>query len=310
ELVRRRRREAADPGGLQHRRHARGKQAKAARAPRRERVTRGEVQQEQFLHEQVVSSRRPASGGGGDSPRRLGARLLVVVLALLVALVVFVVLLMPHRDNSSDGTNGDRTVPAQMPGSGSGGGKKKDTPASASPSAPATTASTAPSSAPARQTTPPPVAPPDLGSDFALRTDPAGFTVAVHTGWQRTGKNARGQVLFTGSDLTMTVVPGRDKATGDSQDPLAYQLVEPELADFRASSWSSASGLQAVTVQGHPAAEGEFTWRNADQQSVYARNLAVQIDGRYHVILIYGPDAQRAAVQRAFDKVVETYTAN
>jgi hypothetical protein len=65
-----------------------------------------------------------------------------------------------------------------------------------------------------------------------------------------------------------------------------------------------------VTVQGHPAAEGEYTWRNADQQSVYGRNLAIQIGGRYHVVLIYGPDSQRAAVQRAFDKVVETYTTS
>jgi hypothetical protein len=107
----------------------------------------------------------------------------------------------------------------------------------------------------------------------------------------------------------MTVVPGRDRAPGDSDDPLAYQLVEPELADFRASSWSSASGLQALTLRGHPAAEGEYTWRDAGEQTVYARNLAVQIGGHYHVALIYGPDAERAAVQRAFDKAVETYTA-
>ncbi|MGW5350567.1 protein tyrosine kinase [Streptomyces sp. NPDC004031] len=314
ELVRRRRRESADPGGLQHRRHARGKQARAARPARparperapRERAPRAE--QEHFLHEQVVSSRGPAQDGGA-APRRLGLRLLVVLLALLVVAAVAVVLLMPHRDTSSDGSNGDRTVPAQMPGShsgGSGGSGGTHAAPSSAPAAPSHSASAtkAPTSA-----APPPSAPPDLGPDFALRTDPAGFTVAVHTGWQRAGKNGKDQVRYTGSDLTMTVVPGRDKATGDAQDPLAYQLVEPELADFRASSWSSASGLQTVTVHGHTAAEGEYTWRDANQQSVYARNLAIQIGGRYHVVLVYGPDVQRAAVQRAFDKVVETYTA-
>jgi serine/threonine protein kinase len=304
ELVRRRRREAAEPAALQHRRHARGKQAKATKA-KPERVRHSEVRQEQFHHEQVVSSRRPSSDGTG-SPGRLGVRLLVLLLALLVALVLFVVLLMPHRGTSADGANGDRTVPAEMPGSSGG---KKPEPTSASPSASATHPPTQapPTHAPTAEA--PPAAPPDLGSDFALRTDPAGFTVAVHTGWQRTGRNAKDQVRYIGSDLTMTVVPGRDKATGDNDDPLAYQLVEPELSDFRASSWSSAAGLQPVTVHGHQAAEGEYTWRDANQQSVYGRNLAIQIGGRYHVILIYGPDSQRAAVQRAFDKVVETYTA-
>lgn len=308
ELVRRRRRESADPGGLQHRRHARGKQAKAARPvrpPRRERAPRAE--QAHFLHEQVVSS-RPAADGA-SSPRRLGLRLLVVLLALIVVAAVAVVLLMPHRDTSSDGSNGDRTVPAQMPGSGAGGSDGKKQKPSASASASTSASHSAPASKAPTSAAPPPAAPPDLGPDFALRTDPAGFTVAVHTGWQRAGKNGKDQVRYTGSDLTMTVVPGRDKATGDAQDPLAYQLVEPELADFRASSWSSASGLQTVDVHGHTAAEGEYTWRDANQQSVYARNLAIQIAGRYHVVLVYGPDAQRAAVQRAFDKVVETYTA-
>ncbi|MFG1808859.1 protein tyrosine kinase [Streptomyces sp. NPDC049040] len=306
ELVRRRRREAADPAGLQHRRHARGKQAKVAKA-KRERVKRGEVRQEHFHQEQVVSSRRPAGDGTAAAPRRLGARLLVLVLAALVVLVVAAVLLLPHRGTSTDGGNGDRTVPAEMPGSG---GKKKDTEPPSS--APAThTATKAPTKEPTQESTTaaPPAPPPDLGSDFVLRTDPAGFTVAVHTGWQRAGKNSKGQVRYTGSDLTMTVVPGRDKATGDSDDPLAYQLVEPELADFRDSSWSSAAGLQSVTVQGHPAAEGEYTWRDANGQSVYGRNVAIQIGGRYHVVLIYGPDSQRAAVQRAFDKVMETYAA-
>ncbi|CAG7600188.1 protein tyrosine kinase [Actinacidiphila bryophytorum] len=305
ELVRRRRREAADPGGLQHRRHARGKQAKVTKA-KREKARRSEVRQEHFHQEQVVSSRRPAADGTAAAPRRLGARLLVLVLAVLVALVVFAVLLLPHRGDTADNGNGDRTVPADI-GSGSGGAKKK--PTSAPPSSSAAPSSAAPTKAPTKApATQPAAPPPDLGPDFDLRTDPEGFTVAVHTGWQRAAKNSKGQVRYTGSDLTMTVVPGRDKATGDADDPLAYQLVEPELADFRASSWSSAAGLTVITVQGHPAAEGEYTWRDANGSSVYARNLAIQIAGRYHVILIAGPDAQRAAVQRAFDKVLSTYT--
>jgi serine/threonine protein kinase len=306
ELVRRRRREsaAAGDGSVRHRRHARGKQSRPARPARPVRPARPPRQERTgHIHEdEVVYLRSPDRDGA--EPRRLGARLLWVILALLVAVVVFAVLLMPHRD-SADGGNGDRTIPAQMPGS-DGGAKDEAPSATSKPTSAKPRPKSKPTSKPPAPATTAP-APPDLGTDFVLDEDPAGFTVAVHTGWQRAGRNARSQVRFTGSDLTMTVVPGRDKATGDAQDPLAYQLVEPELAAFRASSWSSASGLQALTVHGHEAAAGEYTWRDAQQRPVYARNLAVQIDGRYHVILISGPDSARAAVQRAFDKALETY---
>ncbi|SEO17796.1 hypothetical protein SAMN05216267_101931 [Actinacidiphila rubida] len=342
ELVRRRRKAAAAAaaaaeGAAQHRRHARGKQARpgkpakpagpakparssgtvpqprasaapaapvrsGARIPRQSGAERSEMRQEQLYHREQVVSRRP---GREDAPRRLGAGLLIAVLVVLVAVVLYALLAMPHRDASSNGAGGTRTVPAAM--SGGGDGKNGDTSKPAT-SAPATHA---PTQAPTTHAAPPPAvtAPPDLGSDFVMRTDPAGFTVAVHTGWARSGENAHHQVRYAGSDLQMLVVPGRDRATGDSQDPLAYQLVEPELADFRASAWSSASGLQTLDLRGHSAAEGEYTWRDADDRTVYARNLAVQIGGRYHVILITGPDAERAAVQRAFDKAVETYAS-
>ncbi|MFI1098232.1 serine/threonine protein kinase [Streptomyces sp. NPDC020917] len=331
ELVRRRRRAAAAAAdaGMQHRRHARGKQArpakasksakpaklprqtrsgsaelapaKTARIPRQAANERNELRQEQLYHREQVVSRRPARGEGG--PRRLGARLLIGILVLLIAVVLYALLGMPHRNASDNGAGGTRTVPAAMSGGGGDDGHSTKPATSAPATHPATRPAThAPTSAPV-------TAPPDLGSDFALRTDPAGFTVAVHTGWARSGENGRHQVRYTGSDLELLVVPGRDKATGDSQDPLAYQLIEPELADFRSSAWSSASSLQALTVRGHDAAEGEYTWRDANDRTVYARNLAVQIGGRYHVILITGPDSERAAVQRAFDKAVETYTA-
>ncbi|HEY5837318.1 serine/threonine-protein kinase [Streptomyces sp.] len=304
ELVRRKRRAAADPSAG-HRRHARGKQAKPVRVPReREGVRPEETRHEQFPREQVVY-RRPARPE--SAPRRLGVRLLLVILLVLGAFVAFALLVLPQRDASSDGASGERTIPAQMPGSGDGQQHETTT-----PPAPTTTRPTAKPTTPP-PTTPPPATgevttPPELGPDFALRADPAGFTVAVHTGWQRTTGSGRDQVRYLGSDLRMTVVPGRDKASGDTEDPLAYQLVEPELGEFRDSSWSSASGLQALTLRGHPAAVGEYTWRDADQRSVYARNLAIRIDGRYHVVLISGPDSRRAAVQRAFDKAIETYT--
>ncbi|MBM9504714.1 protein kinase [Actinacidiphila acididurans] len=334
ELVRRKRRTAAAAAaaaaasaetgaadlGSGHRRHARGKQARPVRPPRpvkaertpkeSVRAERTQARREQLRSEQVVY-RSPEAAV--ESPRRMGVRILIAVLVVLAALVAYALLVMPNRSGDTNGAGATRTLPAEMPGSGghSGGDHKDATSAPPKPAPTTAKATHAPAPPPATTPAAPPVTtPPDLGPDFALHTDPAGFSVAVHTGWARTGRNSRDQVGFTGSDLRMTVVPGRDRASGDSSDPLAYQLVEPELGDFRSSAWSSASGLETLTVRGHQAAEGEYTWRDANDQTVYARNLAVQIGGRYHVVLVSGPDSERAAVQRAFDKAVETYSAS
>jgi serine/threonine protein kinase len=310
ELVRRRRRKAvaADTAGVQHRRHARGKQARPAATVKRERERRGEMRQEPIHEEQEVIYRKPA-GSGDASPRRLGLRLLIAVLVVLAAVVAYAVIAMPGSGDPTDnGAGGDRTVPAEMPGGHSG---DKSTPSATKPTkaAPPPTTTKAPTSkaAPPPTTVPPP---PDLGTDFAMRTDPAGFTVAVHTGWQRAGKNGQGQIQYSGSDLRLTVVPGRDKVSDHGSDPLAYQLEEPELAAFRASSWSAASGLHTLDLRGHSAAEGEYSYRDGDDNQIYAVNLAVIIDGSYHVVVVSGPDARRADVQRAFDKAVETYAAS
>lgn len=329
ELVRRRRRQqsADDPSGAQHRRHARGKQARPVKTARPDRpvktakppkavgasqkaaVTRTAhesaappraVRPPQYQEEDVVY-RRP--DGSEEPPRRLGARLLVALLVVLAAVVAYALLIMPHRDAGTDGAGGDRQVPAQMPGSGGGKHDPTTAPATKAPSKAPTSAAAKP---PAGRITVTP--PPDLGGDFALRTDPAGFTVAVHTGWQRTGANGQGEVRYSGGDLRLTVVPGRDTAAAHGNDPVGYQLNEPELADFRASSWSSASGLESLTLRGHPAAEGEYTYRDAAGRSLYARNLAILVDGRYHVVFVTGLDTQRASVQAAFDRAVETYT--
>ncbi|MBY8881794.1 protein kinase domain-containing protein, partial [Actinacidiphila acidipaludis] len=285
ELVRRRRKAAAAAeGGVQHRRHARGKQARTARIPkqakpgrqphasvavapakaripRQSTAERASMRQEQLYHREQVVSRRPARGE--DAPRRLGARLLIAVLVVLVAVVLYALLAMPHRDTSNGGAHGTRSVPAAMSGGAGDGGAKPTTHAPTHSAAPTNAATTPPAQHTAG-------APPDLGTDFAMRQDPAGFTVAVHTGWARAGENGRHQLRYSGSDLQMLVVPGRDRASGDNEDPLAYQLVEPELADFRSSAWSSASNLQSLSLRGHSAAEGEYTWRDANDRTVYA----------------------------------------
>lgn len=249
----------------------------------------------------VPDAYQPGPRGTG-SPRGLGARLLIGVLLLLVAALVYAVTAMPGRNTGAGPAGGaERTVPAQVPGSGSGDGKGGPGPTSAAPTSPPATGSP--------EITPPAGAAPgtDLGGDFALRKDAAGFSIAVHTGWQRAGRNAQGQIRYTGGDFQLIVVPGRDSVADHGDDPLGYQLDEPELAAFRASGWASAGGLRSLDMAGAPAAEGEYSWRDPSGRQVYARNVAVIHGGAYHVVLVIGPDSRRSEVERLFEKAAETY---
>ena len=79
------------------------------------------------------------------------------------------------------------------------------------------------------------------------------------------------------------------KANGD--DPLAYQRdKERELQPFRDSSWAGATGLRRIDVGQQAMAEGQFTWQDSNGREVYVRNLALIVDGSYHVIQVIGPE--------------------
>lgn len=286
------------PGIAAHRRHARPSSA-VGRPGKSPRTPSGRT----AVGPPVPDAYQPGPQGTG-SPRRLGARLLIGVLLLLVAALVYAMTAMPGRNTGAGPAGGaERTVPAQVPGSGSDDGKGGPGPTSAAPT------TTSPSATDSPGTTPSAGAPPgtDLGGDFALRKDAAGFSVAVHTGWQRVGRNAQGQIRYTEGDFQLIVVPGRDSVADHGDDPLGYQLDEPELAAFRASDWASAGGLRSLDLAGAPAAEGEYSWRDPSGRQVYARNVAVIRGGAYHVVLVIGPDSRRSEVKRLFEKAAETY---
>lgn len=248
-------------------------------------------------HRLPVGKRRDGKRSDG-SPRSLGLVLLGLVLLLLAAVVTYAVLFMP-RTTPDSGPAADplRTIPAEV-----GGGNPGDT-ADDQPQ----TATTGPQAPQAPQATSA-AHPAGLGAEFRLVTDPAGYSVAVPASWQRHGENARGQIRYTGGDCTMTVVPGRDSVADFGSDPLAYQSdQEPELDAFHASDWSSVFGVRPLDLHGDSAAEGEYTWRDTGGRTFYARNLAVIVDGRYHIILVTGPQAHSADVKRYFEEAARTY---
>ncbi|MGW2960783.1 caspase family protein [Streptomyces sp. NPDC001220] len=134
------------------------------------------------------------------------------------------------------------------------------------------------------------------------------FSTVVPAGWKQHAKNASGQYRYTQGAYTLTVVPGRDSATGAAKDPMDYQReVEPELQPFRDTSWGTATGMRTVTVGKFTEAEGQFTWETEEGKSLFVKNAAVLIGGRYHILLTTGPENERKEVARVQDAAVVAY---
>ncbi|MEU0576990.1 protein kinase [Streptomyces griseoincarnatus] len=236
------------------------------------------------------------------SPRRLGRTLLLLVLLAMAAAIAYAVLFMPKAGEETTGSpSADRTPAAGGAAPSPSGDARPDGNNSPSggdgrPSTPEESASTK------TQTTGP-----DVADGFTLRKDPEGFEVAVAEGWQRTGKNGSGQVVYSKGDFELIVVPGRDSAQQFGGDPMAYQRdAERELQPYRDSSWATSTGLKTIEVGGRVMAEGQFTW-TGDRGELYVRNLAALIDGRYHVLQVRGPDGERDEVTRLYEQAAATY---
>ncbi len=149
-----------------------------------------------------------------------------------------------------------------------------------------------------------------VAGGFTLRKDPRGFSVAVAKDWQRRGENARGQVVYAGDGYELIVVPGRDTVADFGGDPMAYQQdKEPELAPYRASSWSGASGLRRSDVGATAAAEGTFNWTDSGGRQLYVRNAAMVLGGTYHVLQVRGPMDEQRSVDAFFEQATATYRA-
>lgn len=235
------------------------------------------------------------------SPRSLGRTLLLLILLLLAGAVAYAMLFMPKSGDSGKAASGDRTGAAgqagQAPtpsGSPSSAGTPPDTDPSASGSAPSTETQTTTN--------------PDVADGFTLSKDSEGFQVAVAKGWDRTPKNGRGEVVYSHGNFELIVVPGRDGASKYGSDPMAYQRdKESELQPYRDSSWATATGLKTIEVGGRSMAEGQFTWTDGQGRDLFVRNIAILIDGRYHIVQVRGPEAERDEVTKLYEQASATY---
>ncbi|MEV5146727.1 protein kinase [Streptomyces sp. NPDC052727] len=233
---------------------------------------------------------------GARSPRSLGRTLLLLILLLLAGAIAYAMLFMP-KQGESGAAGGDRTG-----GAGQTGAAPSHTPRpSTGQNAPGGDAS-----APATETQT--GGDPAVPDGFTLRKDPDGFRVAVAKGWERTPKNGSGQVVYAHGTFQLIVVPGRDGTSAYGSDPMAYQRdKERELQPYRDSSWATATGLRTIEVGGRTMAEGQFTWTDGQGRDLFVRNMALLLNGRYHVVQVRGPEAERDEVTRLYEQATATY---
>ncbi|MEU6834495.1 protein kinase [Streptomyces rubiginosohelvolus] len=236
--------------------------------------------------------REPPRRGEG-SPRKLGRLLLVLILLLMVAAIAYAVMFMPKADPGQDNGAPAPTNSAAPPAASgepepSGPADGSGEPGSQQPQTSRSAAALAPG--------------------YTLRKDAEGFEVGVPKDWQRSPANADRQIRYGSDGFTLLVVPGRDTVKSGGSDPLDYQRdKEPELQPFRDSSWSSSSGLRRVDVGRQGMAEGQFTWQESGGREVFVRNLAMIVDGRYHVIQVIGPESDRDRVTEIYEQAIASY---
>ncbi|MGV9407080.1 protein kinase [Streptomyces sp. NPDC003667] len=231
------------------------------------------------------------------SPRSLGRLLLLLILLLLAGAVAYAMLFMPKQGGSGAVGGGDRTGSA---GEASTAPSPTERPSSG-PSGPGPSAS-----APAAETQT--GGDPSVADGFTLRKDPDGFRIAVAKGWDRTPKNGSGQVVYAHGNFELLVVPGRDGTGTYGSDPMVYQRdKERELQPYRDSSWATATGLRTIEVGGRTMAEGQFTWTDGQGRDRYVRNMAILLNGRYHIVQVRGPEAERDEVTRLYEQATATY---
>ncbi len=234
---------------------------------------------------------------GEGSPRKLGRLLLVLVLLLMAAAIAYAVMFMPKADQGQD-NGAPAPTDSAAPPAASGEPEPSD-PADGSTEGSGEPGSQKPQTSRSAAA---------LAPGYTLRKDAEGFEIGVPKDWQRSPANADRQIRYGSDGFTLLVVPGRDTVKSGGSDPLDYQRdKEPELQPFRDSSWSSSSGLRRVDVGRQAMAEGQFTWQESGGREVFVRNLAMIVDGRYHVIQVIGPENDRDKVTEIYEQAIASY---
>ena len=245
-------------------------------------------------------------------PRKLGRNLLLLILLALAAAIAYAMVFMPKAAPSSEGgdtssrygpcraaefgAGGEQRAPARPELHSPDGGEEGQSGASPSESSGATQPQTGDS---------------DVAQGFTLRKDPEGFQVAVASGWDRAAKNGRGQIVYSQGDFELIVVPGRDthgdvrqRSDGVPAGGRARVAAVPRLLLGHVHRDAVDRGGRADLGRGAVHLAG---LRGA-RACTYATS-SILLDGRYHVVQLRGPEAERDEVTRLYEQASATYKA-
>jgi hypothetical protein len=246
---------------------------------------------------ELVSRRRRET----SDPRRLGRVLLVLMLALVAGGMAYALLFLGEDEpGGRAGAGADPTGPAQEPAdgapteSGAPSGEASGDPSGDTGGDPDTSE---PEKEP--QTRPVP-------AGFAAVEDPAGFRMVVPEGWERE-EGGDGQVIFSGDGLRLSVYPGRDSAADYGDEPMEYQAKDqPDLAEYRDSPQRSSGSFGNVKVGNVHMVQATFGWDAGDGPQ-FGRNTAMLIDGRYHTVLLRGPESEKDETAELYKTLADSY---
>ncbi|MDJ1135944.1 hypothetical protein NMN56_029160 [Streptomyces iconiensis] len=270
-----------------------------------ERPQYGSAAEHEPHHEPAGPHKRARAG----SPRRLGRLVVGLVLLGMAAAVMYAMWFMPKQGEGQGAQKGSVVVPDEPGASGEGrdGEGREDKGSRDEAEDPGGEGKGKGDGTSSSGTGPRESKPAEAPKGYKTSRDPEGFQVAVPEAWDRRSANGRGQVRYNGGEVEMVVVKGRDSTKKYGKDPMTYQSEdEPELAAYRASDWAGTGGLRRIDVGDTAMAEGTFKWKDGGRQ-VYARNRALILDGRYHVLLVVGSEARKSEVDQHFESVADTY---
>jgi hypothetical protein len=234
----------------------------------------------------------------------------VLVLLGLAAVLAYAMFFMPKAGTGAEGNRKAQTGTGSDTNTNTNSNTNSNSGSGSGTSPSSTPSAQAPAASPSSQetTSGQAEAPAGLAQGYVLRKDPAGFQIAVDRNWTRSAVNSRGQVRYSSGDFELVVVPGRDTVASYGSDPMAYiRESEPELQPFRDSTWSSIAGLRRIDVGQQAMAEAQFVWQDSSGRTVFVRNLALIVDGKYHIVMVIGPESQRDAVTAAYEQASTTY---
>ncbi|MEV7542636.1 serine/threonine-protein kinase [Streptomyces sp. NPDC089915] len=247
--------------------------------------------------ERATAQTGPATPAGPRAGLRAGLVAALVVVAVIGAVAVTFLLSRPTGDGGPAAARDDR--PAASPGAVAPAVRP---PESATATATATTTVTAPAPTQPAPAKPVPAKPAPAG--YRTVADPAGFTLAVPQGFQRTTDDQR--VFYVSPDGAFRI--------GIKVKPSAPGGPVAAMRQSDANGPSNNPGYRDATVlptshDGLPAALWEFTWNGFDaaEGARHTFDLCWDENGRMYDVWVSAPVGRLAQARGHFDTALDSF---